>query len=145
MRTSSAKAKGRRLAQKCSDLILSRLPIKKEDVTVTPSGVPGPDLTFGSSANGVWPFDDIEIKNQETVSIWAWLKQMEKRGDKGLLVFSRNRAPIYAALSFELLLELTKGYAFYLANHSSDQPSQQEGPSSYPSPEQSHESPERDL
>jgi hypothetical protein len=108
MRASSAKAKGRRLAQKLRDKILSSfLVLQEDDVRVTPSGVTGEDLLLSPLARQYVPFS-IECKNVEKLNIWAALKQAESEARKfpALLIFSRNRSKTYACMDVDVLLGL---------------------------------------
>lgn len=113
MRTSSAKAKGRRLAAKAKEMLLLRTPeLQDADFRVTPSGVTGPDLDLSPLAASFYPFV-FEMKNQERIQIWQSLEQAEshkKETDRiPLLVFSRNHSEVYAALKFDDLLQIVKG------------------------------------
>lgn len=111
MRTSSAKAKGRRLAAAAKALLLQYAPeLQDADINVTSSGVTGPDLTFSPLAQERYPFR-VECKNQESISIWACLEQAEGHGGCGtpVLIFSRNRSKTYVALELEELLRLLSG------------------------------------
>jgi len=108
MRTSSAKAKGRRLSQSLKELILSRFGnLEQDDIIVTPSGVPGEDIQLSPRARKYFPYS-VECKNQEKTNIWAWMEQAEQAARKypALLIFSRNRSKIYACMDAELLLDL---------------------------------------
>lgn len=110
MKTSSAKAKGRRAAAKVKEQFLTYAPdLKENDIVVTSSGVTGPDLTLSPAALERFPFV-IEVKNQESISIWAALKQAEGHpGDQTkLLCFTRNGAEMYCALKLEDLLTILK-------------------------------------
>lgn len=113
MKTSSAKAKGRRLAASVKEALLtSQDTLQDADIAVTPSGVTGEDLWLSPAARLWFPFI-IECKNQEKLSIWEALKQAEshkKEGDKRvpLLCFSRNRSDTYVALKLSDLLNLIK-------------------------------------
>ena len=121
MRTSSAKAKGRRLAVALRDLILTSFRVLQEDdVRVTPSGVPGEDLLLSPLARQYVPFS-IECKNQETTKIWEWMKQAEAEARKypALLIFTRNRSKTNACMDVDVLLGLLQR-----ADITSEDPSQ---------------------
>jgi hypothetical protein len=114
MKTSSAKAKGRRAAAAVRELLLSYAPdINPQDIAVTPSGVNGPDVYLSQAAKGVYPLA-IECKNQEALNIWAALKQsrehaLEGSGDHPVVFFTRNReGKIYVALEAESFLKLIR-------------------------------------
>ena len=107
MRTSSAKAKGRRLAQKTKEMMLAAAPqLLPDDIVVTSAGDTGEDLKLSPAARQAYPFS-IECKNRETINIWQAYEQACGHGDyTPLLVFSRNRAEVMCTLKFEHLLEL---------------------------------------
>jgi hypothetical protein len=112
MRTSSAKAKGRRACQEVVDLILSSFPgLTELDVSVTPSGVTGVDVKLSQRAFDALPFA-IECKNTESIQIWQALEQAKshvKGAEMPLLFFKRNRSELFVTLSaknfFKLLCE----------------------------------------
>ncbi len=111
MKTSSAKAKGRRLAQSVKELLLSWAPdLTERDVQVTPSGVTGVDVALSEAAFKVYPLA-IECKNQEKLNVWESIKQAEshvKVDEIPVLCFTRNREKIYIALELEKFLKLTR-------------------------------------
>ncbi len=108
MRTSSAKAKGRRLAARIADLILAAFPtLSHDDVRVTPSGVSGPDLWLSQAAKGLFGYS-VECKNQEAINIWASLEQAEAHGPNPVLFFSRNRSKTFAVIEADKFIELVK-------------------------------------
>lgn len=112
MKASSAKAKGRRCAQELKDLILRYLgtKIEDEDITVTPSGVTGPDLILSPLAKKFLPIA-VECKNVEKLNIWAAMEQAETEARVGLpvLFFRRNRSKMYACIEAEHLIKLLAG------------------------------------
>lgn len=107
MKTSSAKAKGRRLAAAVKALIVGTMNLSEKDVHVVPSGVTGEDLWLSERAEKVFPFA-VECKNQENLNIWAALNQADGHNDErdGVVFFSRNRTPIYVAMSAEVFLAI---------------------------------------
>lgn len=109
MNTSSAKAKGRRAAQEVKDILHQFAPdLEEDDIIVTPSGVPGEDLRLSPLARKHFPFV-IEVKNQETAKIWAWMKQAHSHKQKDytpLVVFKRNRESLKVCLELEDFLKL---------------------------------------
>lgn len=116
MKTSSAKAKGRRCSSETRDILLKHEPLLEDDILVTPSSVTGPDLVLSPLALSHFPFV-IECKNCEKLNIWKALEQAESHaeghGSKGatpLLVFKRNHTEAYVALKFDRFLELMKGH-----------------------------------
>jgi hypothetical protein len=109
MKTSSAKAKGRRCCQQVVDLILLSFPcLTIKDVTVTSSGVTGEDVKFSQHAHNLLPYV-IECKNVESLNIWKSLEQAgthAKNGEEPLLFFKRNRSKLYVALDAEYFIKL---------------------------------------
>lgn len=82
--------------------------LSESDVMATPSSVPGPDLWMSSKAQVSLPLI-FEMKNQETISIWACLAQAASHKAKTptsvdcapALVFARNRTEPYIAMKLE--------------------------------------------
>lgn len=108
MKTSSAKAKGRKLCRLVADKILARFPLlHPDDVKITSSGATGEDLSLSPLARQKFPFS-IECKNQEKINIWASLEQAEKNanGHTPLLIFSRNRSKTYCVLEIDDFMSL---------------------------------------
>jgi hypothetical protein len=109
MRTSSAKAKGRRAGQEVKDLIVDIYQLSTQDIIVTPSGVTGPDVLLSEHAASKLPFA-IECKNQEKLNIWTALEQAQSHtkclpGYEPVLFFKRNRSKLYVALDAEYFLK----------------------------------------
>lgn len=82
------------------------------DIAVTPSGVTGPDLYLSPAAKKVYPLA-WEAKNQESLNIWAALKQSEQHVAgtdlKPVVCFTRNRAGTeYVALKLDDFLWLIR-------------------------------------
>lgn len=110
MKTSSAKAKGRRCAQQAKDMLLKASGrLEEDDITVTPSGVTGPDLHLSPAALKQYPFA-VECKNVEKLNVWEALSQSEDHAmftnKVPILIFTRNRSDTYVALKFSTFLEL---------------------------------------
>ena len=108
MKTSSAKAKGRRLQQKVRDLLLETFTeLEPDDIRSTSMGVSGEDLQLSPAARKLIPFA-IECKNQEKINVWDSLKQAEENsGDYDpVLIFKRNRSKTYAVINIEKFIEL---------------------------------------
>ena len=109
-RTSSRKAKGRRLQQEVRDLLREKYKdiLEPLDIMSTIMGDKGVDIKLSPAARKVIPFN-IECKNQETMTMWQWLLQSEANGEPGripLLVFTRNRSDTYISMKLSDLLEL---------------------------------------
>lgn len=108
MKTSSAKAKGRRLQQLVSDQLLAKFPfLTGRDIRPTPMGVSGADVQLSEAATKVFPFS-VECKCVESLNIWKALEQAESNADGlyPLLVFKRNRSEVYATVRLETFLAL---------------------------------------
>ena len=69
MKTSSAKAKGRRFQQWVRDLLIEDLDIHPEDIESRSMGAGGEDLIMARAAREKFPMS-IECKNQEKVNVW---------------------------------------------------------------------------
>jgi hypothetical protein len=110
MRTSSAKAKGRRACQELQTLILRWFPdLSARDVRVTPSGSTGEDIQLSEAGAEAFPYA-VEVKNQERLNIWQSLLQTtahaKKLGLQPLLAFRRNRSELWIAVRAEHFFEL---------------------------------------
>ena len=91
MKTSSAKAKGRRLQQKFMQLLIEKLDIDPEDIESRSMGAGGEDLIMSKAARTKFPFS-VECKNQERMNIWsAWEQATNNRGIyEPLVVIKKN-------------------------------------------------------
>lgn len=113
MKPSSAKAKGRRLAQWLKAEILRNYPaLKPDDIGVTSSGTTGEDITLSPAARDAVPFQ-FECKNRKAFSICRDFDQAVGHGDREpVLVIKENRGEplvlIKAQTFFELLLRVQK-------------------------------------
>lgn len=111
MKTSSAKAKGRRLSQTVKDTLLQWCPdLHQDDIIVTSSGTTGEDLQLSPKARAVYNYA-IECKNVEKLNVWDAYKQAVshvKEDRTPLLIFSKNRHPVMVTLTFEDFLKLTR-------------------------------------
>ena len=109
MKTSSGKAKGRRLQNKIRDLLLEHFSDKLEpdDVKVAIMGESGEDIKLSPAARKLIPYS-FECKNQEKLNIWASLEQAkENSGDYSpVLIFKRNRSKTYVTIELEEFIKL---------------------------------------
>lgn len=108
MKTSSAKAKGRRLQTEVQTKLVEKFAtLEPDDVRVAIMGESGEDLKLSPAARRVFPYS-IECKNVEKLNIWGALEQAESNSGKHepLLIFKRNRSKIYVALEFDHFLKL---------------------------------------
>ena len=81
MKTSSAKAKGRRFQQWVRDQLIEHLNVHPEDIESRSMGAGGEDLIMSRAARSAFPYS-IECKNQEKVNIWSAFEQAaEKAGE----------------------------------------------------------------
>ena len=109
MKTSSAKAKGRRL----QNLIVGKLRrafrgiIPEDNIRAAIMGETGVDIKLSALARKYIPFA-IESKNQEKINVWRAIAQAEanKKENKPAVVFTRNRAEVYIVLRFDDFVEL---------------------------------------
>lgn len=99
------------MSAKAREMLLAWAPdIPAQDISVTPSGVNGPDLTLSARAQEIYPFS-FEMKNCEKLNVWEALKQAEghaKHHEVPLLVFARNQTEPYVALKLEVFLRLIR-------------------------------------
>ena len=111
MKTSSAKAKGRRLQTYVGDTLRAAFRLQEPDLRPAIMGETGMDIQMSTAARECWPFAT-EIKNVERLNVWQALEQAcahaGTTGLKPLLVFSRNRSKVWAVLDFELLVAMQK-------------------------------------
>jgi len=108
----SAKNKGQRASKELrNSLLLVFNDLEPDDIRVTPSGVPGPDILLSPKARSVIGNFDIEVKNQEKLSIWAAMDQVRTRSQNKtpLLVFRRNNEAPNVCLNLMDFLYLLKG------------------------------------
>lgn len=118
MKTSSCKAKGRRLqqlvAQKISEAI--GLPCGKDQpIESRPMGQSGVDIRLDKEAIKLFNYS-VECKNAENFSIPAWIKQAQENQIKGtdwLLVVAKNRTKPIVILDidafFSIIQKLQRG------------------------------------
>ena len=111
MKTSSAKAKGRRLQQKFMQLLIERLDIDPEDIESRSMGAGGEDLIMSKAARNKFPYS-VECKNQEKLNIWsAWDQANNNRGIyEPIVVIKRNGVPPLVVLEAENFLDYVKEF-----------------------------------
>lgn len=112
MLTSSAKAKGRKASTMVKDLLFKYAPdLRQGDIEVTPSGVTGVDLKLSPAAKEIYPFA-IEVKNQESLNIWAAYEQAIKHAagttEMPILFFKRNKSELMACLKADDFIKLIR-------------------------------------
>ena len=111
MKTSSAKAKGRRLQQQFMQLLIEKLDIDPEDIESRSMGSGGEDLIMSKAARNKFPYS-VECKNQESLNIWkAW---DQANGNKGLyepmVVIKKNGVRPLVVLDAENFLDMIKEF-----------------------------------
>ena len=111
MKTSSAKAKGRRLQQKFMQLLIEKLDIDPEDIESRSMGAGGEDLIMSKAARTKFPYS-VECKNQEKLNIWsAWDQANSNRGIyQPIVVIKRNGVPPLVVLEAENFLDYVKEF-----------------------------------
>lgn len=107
MRTSSAKAKGRRLQQWFANLLVEKLGVDAEDLESRPMGSQGEDIIMGKQTREVFPYS-IECKNQEAVNVWKAYEQATEncKGYEPLVVIKRNRTKPLVLVDAEYFVKL---------------------------------------
>ena len=92
LKTSSAKAKGRKLQQWFAQLMVDTLKLHEEDLESRPMGSQGEDIIMGREAREKFAYS-IECKNQEAVNVWKAYEQASEncKGYEPLVVIKRNR------------------------------------------------------
>ena len=96
MKTSSAKAKGRRFQQWVRNQLIEQLNVHPEDIESRSMGAGGEDLIMARSARKKFTFS-IECKNQESLNVWKAYEQAEfNSGDYEPIVFIKrnNQKPL---------------------------------------------------
>ena len=111
MKTSSAKAKGRRLQQKFMQLLIEKLDIDPEDIESRSMGAGGEDLIMSKAARTKFPFS-VECKNQERLNIWsAWEQANSNKGIyEPIVVIKKNGTTALVVLDAENFLEYVKEF-----------------------------------
>ena len=109
MKTSSGKAKGRRLQNKVRDVLLEHFSeeLEPDDIRTAIMGETGEDIKLSPAARRLIPFS-FECKNQEKLNIWSSLEQAdENSGDyPPVLIFKRNRSKTYVTVELEEFMKL---------------------------------------
>ena len=94
IKTSSAKAKGRRLQQWVRDQILDRFTtLTTDDVRSTAMGQGGEDVQLSSAARDHFPYS-IECKAQKQIAVYRFMDQAEANcpdGSEPLVVIKADR------------------------------------------------------
>ena len=111
MKTSSAKAKGRRLQQKFMQLLIEKLDIDPEDIESRSMGAGGEDLIMSKAARSKFPFS-VECKNQERLNVWsAWEQANDNKGSYDpLVVIKKNGVDPLVVLDAKVFMEYVKEF-----------------------------------
>lgn len=107
MKTSSAKAKGRRFQQWVRDLLIEDLQIHPEDIESRSMGTGGEDLIMARAAREKFPMS-IECKNQEKVNVWKSYDQAKANcGDyEPVLFMKKNNSKPLVVVDAEYFVRL---------------------------------------
>jgi len=110
MKTSSAKAKGRRLQQWFANLLIETLNLDTEDLESRPMGSQGEDIILGKQSRQIFPYS-VECKNQEKVNVWSAYEQAESncKGYEPLVVIKKNGKKPLAVIDAEYFVKVHKG------------------------------------
>ncbi len=112
MKTSSAKAKGRKLQQTVRDKILEKYPSLDVDSDVRSAimGETGEDIKLSKKARKLFPFS-VECKSLAKIAVYSFYEQAQAntgRGIKPLVVFKANRKKPMVMLDLDHFMELLK-------------------------------------
>jgi hypothetical protein len=107
MKTSSAKAKGRKLQQWFANLLVNTLGLDKDDLESRPMGSQGEDIIMGKQSRDKFPYS-IECKNQERVNVWNAYDQASEncKGYEPLVVIKKNRTKPLVVIDAEHFVKL---------------------------------------
>ena len=109
MKTSSAKAKGRKLQDLVRDKLLEKFKnyLEEDDIKSAIMGETGEDIKLSPAAKRKIPYS-FECKNQERLNLWSSLEQAEENSSKRtpVLVFKRNRSKVYATIELSKFIKL---------------------------------------
>ena len=111
IKTSSAKAKGRRLQQWVRDCILAAFPkLHTDDVRSTSMGAGGEDVLLSKAARDLFPYS-VECKSLKLVSIYRHIDQASSNCPKGalpLVVIKADRRKPVVVVDAEHFFEIIK-------------------------------------
>ena len=111
MKTSSAKAKGRKLQQWFANLLVETLNLDEEDIESRPMGSQGEDIILGKQSRQIFSYS-VECKNQEAVNVWKAYEQASEncKGYEPLVVIKRNRHKPLVVVDAEHFVNIVKGH-----------------------------------
>ena len=101
MKTSSAKAKGRRLQQWVRSLLIETLHVHEEDIESRSMGSGGEDLIMAR---------DARCKNQEKINVWESYNQAKEncKGYEPIVVMKRNKSDPLVVIDAKTFINLHK-------------------------------------
>ena len=107
MKTSSAKAKGRKLQQWMRNLLIEKLEVHPEDIESRSMGAGGEDLIMARAARQKFPFS-VECKNVEKLNVWEAYKQAEDNSGnyEPVVVIKRNKVKPLVVVDAEYFVSL---------------------------------------
>ena len=107
MKTSSAKAKGRKLQQWFTKVLIEGLNLNEEDLESRPMGSQGEDIIMGRESREQFPYS-IECKNQEAVNVWKSYEQAAENSGKyePVVVIKRNKSKPLVVIDAEYFVSL---------------------------------------
>jgi hypothetical protein len=108
MKTSSAKAKGRRLCQIVRDSLLKKFTqLQPADIVVTSSGDTGEDLKLSPFARNLFPIS-IECKNHAKFSVYKHYEQAKRNAKQyePMVVIKQNNSDPLVIISLDFLMTL---------------------------------------
>ena len=110
MKTSSAKAKGRRLQQWVRDKLIEELDVHPEDIESRSMGAGGEDLIMARAARQKFPYS-IECKNQESINIWKSYEQAKEYAGEyePIVVLKRNNTKPLVLVDADYFVKLHCG------------------------------------
>jgi hypothetical protein len=109
MKTSSAKAKGRRLQQWVRDQLIEQLDVHPEDIESRSMGAGGEDLILARAAREKFPYS-IECKNQESINIWKAYEQAQENSKnyEPIVIIKRNNTKPLVLVDADFFMKLHK-------------------------------------
>ena len=107
LKTSSAKAKGRKLQQWFTKVLIEGLNLNEEDLESRPMGSQGEDIIMGRESREQFPYS-IECKNQEAVNVWKSYEQAAENSGKyePVVVIKRNKSKPLVVIDAEYFVSL---------------------------------------
>ena len=109
MKTSSAKAKGRKLQQWFANLLVESLGLDEEDIESRPMGSQGEDIILGKQSRQIFPYS-VECKNQEKLNVWSAYEQATAncKGYEPIVVMKKNHKKPLVVIDAEYFIKLHK-------------------------------------